>query len=71
MNKEGIIQIFAVMITGTALLFVSGCADNYSGYQSDGGRAYYDQYIERPGYYDFSRPVIFVPEDSSVGNEPR
>jgi hypothetical protein len=61
-------RLVVTMLAGAAFLFLSGCADNYSGYQSDSGRAHYDQYVERAGYYDFGRPVIFVP-DSRVGLE--
>ena len=56
-------RLIVTILSGAALLFLSGCADsNYSGYESDGGRAYYDQYVDREGYYDFGRPVIFVPD---------
>ena len=48
-----------------ALLVIGGCSSHYTGYSSDGGRAYYDQYLDRPGYYDFGKPVIFVPDDST------
>jgi hypothetical protein len=61
-------RLVVTMLAGAAFLFLSGCADSYSGYQSDSGRAHYDQYVERAGYYDFGRPVIFVP-DSRVGLE--
>ena len=63
-----IARLSVTMLAGAAFLFLSGCADNYTGYQSDSGRAHYDQYVDRAGYYDFGRPVIFVP-DSKVGLE--
>lgn len=63
-----IARLSATMLAGAVFLFISGCADNYSGYKSDSGRAHYDQYVDREGYYDFGRPVIFVPE-SKVGLE--
>lgn len=65
MKDKVVGRIIVTMITGAALLLVNGCAGNYTGYKSDGGRAYYDQYVDREGYYDFSRPVIFVPDDNS------
>ncbi len=71
MTKKIVEQVIATMIAGTALLLLNGCADSYSGYQSDGGRAYYDQYVDRPGYYDFGRPVIFVPEDNTGLTKPQ
>ncbi len=49
------------IITTVALLLLSGCAGDYAGYENDGGRALYDQYVDRPGYYDFGQPVIFAP----------
>ena len=55
---------FAVtLLCCAALLIISGCSAGYSGYKSDSGRAHYDQYVDRPGYYDFHTPVIFVPDD--------
>ena len=59
----------AITIIGTiSLLMISGCSSNFTGYSSDGGRAYYDQYVDRPGYYDFGEPVIFTHDDSTGVN---
>ena len=59
-----IARLVVTLLAGAVFLFLSGCADsNYSGYKSDSGRAHYDQYVDRAGYYDFGRPVIFVPDD--------
>jgi len=63
MKDKEVGRLIVTMIAGTALLLLNGCAENYTGYESDGGRAQYDQYLDREGYYDFGRPVIFVPED--------
>jgi hypothetical protein len=54
------------MIAGAVFLIFSGCAAEYPGYENDGGRARYDQYTDRPGYYDFGRPVIFAPVEQNV-----
>ena len=56
------IRTILLLIAGAMLLFLAGCGSHYSGYGSDGSKAYYDQYVDRPGYYDFGRPVIFMPE---------
>lgn len=53
---QHIIFLSAVFV----FLFLFGCGANYSGYHNEGGKAYYDQYVDRPGYYDFGRPVIFT-----------
>lgn len=63
MKDKVVGRLVATMITAAALLLLNGCAEYYSGYESDGGRAQYDQYLDREGYYDFHRPVIFVPDD--------
>ena len=53
------------IMTAAALLLLCGCAGDYAGYENDGGRARYDQYVDRPGYYDFGRPVIFAPVEQT------
>jgi hypothetical protein len=63
MKDKVVGRLIVTMIAGAALLLLNGCAENYTGYESDGGRAQYDQYLDREGYYDFGRPVIFVPDD--------
>jgi len=67
--KENVgIQRAVTLLCCLALFLISGCGAGSAGYKSDDGRAYYDQYVDRPGYYDFGRPVIFVPDDRSGVN---
>ena len=67
--KENVpVQLTVTLLCCVALFLISGCGAGSANYKSDDGRAYYDQYVDRPGYYDFHRPVIFVPEDRSGVN---
>jgi len=45
------------------LFILSGCSKGLSGNSSSySGQNYYDQYLDRPGFYDFAKPVIFLPD---------
>ncbi len=68
MRETGNYRFMTVIMTAAALLLLYGCADDYPGYENDGGRALYDQYIDRPGYYDFGQPVIFAPVEQDRSN---
>lgn len=51
--------VFACAIAG----LIGGCSGStYSSY--DDSRQQYDRYMDMPGYYDFRKPVVFLPTDS-------
>lgn len=62
MKKSICTWLVAAFLVSFSLVFLAACSGSHSGsgVQYD-SRQYYDQYVDRPGYYDFNRPVIFVP----------
>jgi hypothetical protein len=61
--NEMMFKKFCYLVIGLgAIALLNGCGgtDRSSGTMS---RQYYDTYMDMPGYYDFGRPVVFLPTE--------
>ena len=51
-----------LVLAGALLGLVSGCGGSTPSSYSE-NRQLYDQYMDMPGYYDFPKPVVFLPTE--------
>ena len=63
--NESILKKISYLVAGLGtMVLLGGCggADYSSGSTN---QQVYDTYMEMPGYYDFARPVVFLPEEEN------
>ena len=61
--NENILKKISYLVIGFGVMgLLGGCggADYSSGSMN---QQYYDTYMDMPGYYDFARPVVFLPTE--------